>query len=78
MACETPGTLPHEPPDRFRGVYERAIAGKSRKDAIRAHCLMCMGWDSTKVSQCTAHACPLHRYRLGGQNADGGDDQLAV
>ena len=30
--------------------------------AIRAHCLMRMGWDSTEVSPCTPFAFPLHPY----------------
>ena len=36
MAYETPGTLPHEPLDRIRGVYQRAMTGKSRKAGVAA------------------------------------------
>ena len=50
-------------PKRFRDLHQRAIAGKSRKAAIRAHCLMCVGWVTEEVEQCTAPTCPLYPYR---------------
>ena len=51
-------------PVKFRGLYRRAMTGKSRKAAIRAHCLMCVGWVAEEVVLCTAKTCPLHPYRL--------------
>ena len=46
-------------------VVRRAMTGKSRKAAVRAHCLMCCGWQYVEVENCTAPTCPLHPYRLG-------------
>jgi hypothetical protein len=51
-------------PEKYRTLYDRAMAGKSMKAAIRAHCLYCMGWDSSEIRVCTAPWCPLFPYRL--------------
>ena len=51
-------------PVKFRGLYRRAMTGKSRKAAIRAHCLMCVGWQASEVAKCTAPSCPLYAYRM--------------
>lgn len=37
----------------------------SRKKAIRALCLMCMGGAPSEVKRCTSKECPLHPYRMG-------------
>lgn len=50
-------------PAKYRKLYERAMSGKSRNAAIRAHCLMCMGWRASDVPNCTAPTCPLYSYR---------------
>ena len=50
-------------PSRYRGFYDRAIAGNSRKAAMVAFCLECVGWDKKEVTLCTAPACPLYPYR---------------
>lgn len=52
-------------PKKYRGVYKKAIRGRSRTAAIRAHCLMCTAWQSEEVKLCTAPECPLYPYRLG-------------
>ena len=51
-------------PTKYRGLYQRAMSGKSRKAAIRTHCLMCVGWQAREVVLCTATTCPLYSYRL--------------
>ena len=53
-------------PDHCRKLYRRAMTGKSRRAAIRAHCLMCVGYAPSEVRRCTATACPLYPYRLKG------------
>ncbi len=53
-------------PEPYRGHYLKAMEGKSRRAAIRANCLMCMGYHSLDVQKCTAPACPLYPYRTGG------------
>ena len=52
-------------PERYRGLYRRAMTGKSRRAAVRANCLMCCGWQFVEVERCTAPTCPLYPYRLG-------------
>lgn len=52
-------------PSSYRGLYRRAMTGRSRRAAIRAHCLMCCGWQYVEVENCTATTCPLYPYRLG-------------
>jgi len=49
-------------PVKFRKLYEQARAGKA-KAAIRAHCLMCVGWEPAEVERCTATGCPLFKLR---------------
>ena len=52
-------------PVRQRPIFRRAWKGKSRKAAIRAFCLYCMGYESAEVNRCTAPDCPLYEYREG-------------
>jgi len=52
-------------PARQRPIFLRAWTGKSRKAALRACCLECMGYQSAEVNRCTSHACPLYAYRTG-------------
>jgi hypothetical protein len=52
-------------PQRQRGIFLRAWSGKSRKAAMRAFCLECMGYEPAEVGRCTAPACPLYPYREG-------------
>jgi len=51
-------------PKQYRKLYDRALSGRSPKAAIRAHCVMCMGWNHKDVPGCTAPGCPLFPYRL--------------
>ena len=50
-------------PARQRPIFRRAWRGRSRKAAMRAFCLECMGYQSAEVNRCTAPACPLYPYR---------------
>jgi hypothetical protein len=50
-------------PKLYRALYERAIAGRSRKAAMHACCLECCGWQIKEVFLCTGLACPLYPYR---------------
>ena len=52
-------------PARQRPIFLRAWTGKSRKAAMRAFCLECVGYESAEVNRCTAPACPLYPYREG-------------
>ena len=53
-------------PKKFKQLYQRAMSGKSRKAAVRCHCLMCCGWQMAEVELCTAKTCPKYPYRLSG------------
>ncbi len=55
----------YEIPKKYQAIYRRAMTGKSRKDSIRAHCLMCCGWQEVEVEKCTAMLCPLYPHRMG-------------
>ena len=55
----------NEYPPSTRESYRRAMEGRSRKAAIRAFCVMCMGYQPHHVRGCTAPWCPLYPYRLG-------------
>jgi hypothetical protein len=50
-------------PAKYEKLYNRAMSGKSRKAAIRAFCLECVGWSEYEVSVCTYPDCPLYPYR---------------
>ncbi len=54
----------YEIPAKYQDTYQRAMTGKSRKDSIRAHCLMCCGWQEVEVQKCTAVLCPLYPHRM--------------
>jgi hypothetical protein len=58
-----------EYPPQYRTTYRRALAGKSPRDAIRAFCLACVGYNPYEVKDCSCDRCPLYPYRLrGGRN----------
>lgn len=50
-----------------KSVWLRAKNGNSRKSAIRAHCLMCVGGSVKEVKDCSAEeTCPLWKFRITG------------
>ncbi|MFX0194683.1 MAG: hypothetical protein ACFFCW_01075, partial [Candidatus Hodarchaeota archaeon] len=50
-------------PKLYRGIYDKAIQGKSRKAAMHAFCLECCGYQIREVFLCTDLACSLYPYR---------------
>jgi len=50
-------------PEQYRIVYKKAMGGRSRKMAIKAFCLECVGWCRSEVALCTDYNCPLYPYR---------------
>jgi len=52
-------------PEKYRGTYDKAMAGKSRQKAIFAKCQDCMCWQTGEVRRCEVVTCPLHPYRPG-------------
>ena len=63
----------NEYPHSTRESYRKAMEGRSRKAAIRAFCVMCMGYQPHHVRGCTAPECPLYPYRLGAVDDGQGD-----
>jgi hypothetical protein len=57
------GSVDHVP-RRYRGPHRRALTGEvSPRQAIKAKCLDCCGWQAEEVRQCTVRGCPLWVYR---------------
>lgn len=50
-------------PARYVRMFEKILAGKSRKLAIKGMCLECMGYDLSEIYQCTDPNCALFAYR---------------
>lgn len=51
-------------PDSCQGILAKAYSGRaSPRAAIKAFCLQCVGYRREDVTNCTALACPLHKYR---------------
>ena len=46
-------------PKAYRGIYKKAIQGKSLRACINAQCLMCCGYQRKEVTLCSDLACPL-------------------
>jgi hypothetical protein len=47
----------------YKGVYKKAVTGKSLRACINAQCLMCCGYQRKEVTLCTDLACPLYAVR---------------
>ena len=61
-------------PRKYRGLYDRAVRGRSLRACINAQCLECVGWVSKEITLCTDRACPLwavRPYRDSGSGRDG-------
>jgi hypothetical protein len=53
-----------ETPVSMRGLYLRAVTGKSSsKQCIKAFCHECMGWDRKEVERCNTACCPIFKRR---------------
>jgi len=60
-----------EIPKSYRGIYDRAVKGKSRKAAMHAFCLECCGWQIKEVFLCTDLGCSLYPYRPKPRTSQG-------
>ena len=53
-----------EAPQSVQKLLRRAFFGvSSPRQAIKAMCLTCMGYDRTQIEKCTGWSCPLWTYR---------------
>lgn len=45
-------------------IVEKAYAGDcSPRSAIKAQCLICVGYDREAVTHCSGYSCPLWKFR---------------
>ena len=52
--------------NRTAKAWQKAHRSNSRKFAIRAFCLECVGGDNKEVAACSAKDCTLWRFRISG------------
>lgn len=50
-------------PVSWQGILKRSWTAKSRKNAIKAFCGMCNGYDRDAITNCADLACPLYNFR---------------
>jgi hypothetical protein len=50
--------------DLYRPLMRKAHAGDcSPRSAIKAQCLICVGYDRGAITTCTGYSCPLWAFR---------------
>jgi len=48
----------------YRQTMAKAYAGAcSPRSAIKAQCLICVGYDREAITHCTGYSCPLYMFR---------------
>lgn len=51
-------------PSKYRTNHTKALEGAcSPRQAIKAQCLVCCGFQTAEVAECATWRCPLHAYR---------------
>ena len=65
-------------PKVYRGNYDRAMTGKSRKAAMRAFCLECVQWHREQIRRCTSTHCPLYPYRAYTSSKNTSEDRVSI
>ena len=63
-------------PERYRALYDLAMTGTSRKAAMKAFCLGCVGWEIKEVHRCTSYGCTLHAFRPRSRVAQGASEDF--
>jgi len=64
-------------PKLYRGIYDKAVTGSSRKAAMHAFCLECCGWQIKEVFLCTDLGCPLYSYRPKSRASQGAPESVS-
>jgi hypothetical protein len=53
-----------EASESAKNTLREAFSGyASPRKAIKAMCLTCVGYDRQEIKNCSAHGCPLWKYR---------------
>ena len=63
-------------PNVYRGIYDRAVSGKSLRAAVNSFCLECVMYQREEVRLCTSLACPLWLHRPYQRNSKTPSDGL--
>ncbi len=50
-------------PQTCRGVYRKAVSGKSLRAAVNSFCLECVSYQRAEIHLCTDLACPIYAQR---------------
>lgn len=64
-------------PRAYRGIYQRAIEGKSLRAAVNAFCLQCCAYQRKEVTLCTALDCPMWIVRPYRISQDGHNEAFS-
>ena len=48
---------------KYRGIYEKAVTGRSPMSAIQINCLICLGCSTKSIRDCTEKSCVFYKYR---------------
>ena len=62
-------------PAIHQAVYKSAVEGKSRKNAIKSFCLMCVGFEKEEVRLCTDLACQYYAFRPYRERSNHSDNR---
>lgn len=65
VEIEYPPIVEHYPA-ATKKAWLKAQNSNSRKNAIRAMCLLCCGGSAKEVSLCSSPDCPLYKFRING------------
>ena len=47
----------------YRGIYKKALRGKSLRSAVNAQSLECVCWHIQEIRNCSDKGCPLYAVR---------------
>ena len=65
-------------PISYRGIFSKSYDGSaSPRQAIKAMCLHCIGYERKEITECTNQGCPLWEYRPY-QSQSGREDEVGV
>ncbi len=53
---------------KFRGIYDKAMTGRSPKASVQCCCLVCMSSKTKEIRDCTDTGCQHHPYRPYQEN----------
>jgi hypothetical protein len=64
--------------ERIRDAKRKARETRRRSDAVKAHCLECVGGKWKDLRECSSPSCPLKPFRMGRKDPDADFDTELV